>query len=75
MIEIPKVMCFFVDMSCSVVRPKCLDHLEEGLLPQKWMGKKIAPIHQEAGCDVDYEWQVPGVEWWLKKVLGCEKGG
>ena len=21
----------------------------------------------EAGCDVDYEWQVPGVEWWLKK--------
>ena len=57
----------FADMSCSVVRPYCLDHLEDGLLPQKWMGQKIAPIYQEAGCDVDYEWQVPGVEWWLKK--------
>ena len=57
----------FADMSCSVVRPHCLDHLEDGLLPQKWMGLKIAPIFQEAGCDVDYEWQVPGVEWWLKK--------
>jgi hypothetical protein len=58
---------FYADMGCSVVRPKCLEKLEEGLLPQKWMGKKIAPIFQEAGCDIDYEWQVPIVEWWLKK--------
>ena len=50
----------------------CLDHLEEGLLPQKWMGQKIAPIHQEAGCDVDYEWQVPGVEWWLNEFWDVE---
>ena len=57
----------FADMSCSVVRPYCLENLEKGLLPQKWMGQKIAPIFQEAGCDVDYEWQVPGVEWWIKK--------
>ena len=63
----------FADMSCSVVRPHCLDHLEEGLLPQKWMGQKIAPIHQEAGCDVDYEWQVPGVEWWLKKYWDVKR--
>ena len=63
----------FADMSCSVVRPHCLDHLEEGLLPQKWMGQKIAPIHQEAGCDVDYEWQVPVVEWWLKKYWDVER--
>jgi len=58
---------FYADMGCSVVRPKCLEKLEEGLLPQKWMGKRIAPIFQEAGCDIDYEWQVPIVEWWLKK--------
>ena len=63
----------FADMSCSVVRPHCLDHLEEGLLPQKWMGQKIAPIYQEAGCDVDYEWQVPGVEWWLKKYWDVKR--
>jgi CMP-N-acetylneuraminic acid synthetase len=58
---------FFADMGCSIVRPHCLENLDDGLLPQKWMGQKIAPIHQIAGCDVDYEWQIPVVEWWLKK--------
>lgn len=33
----------FADMSVSVVRPKCLENLAEGLLPQKWMGQRIAP--------------------------------
>jgi CMP-N-acetylneuraminic acid synthetase len=58
---------FFADMSVSVVRPKCLENLKNGLLPQKWMGKKIAPIKSYGGCDVDYEWQLPLVEHWLKK--------
>ena len=44
-----------------------IEVLETGMLPQKWRGNKIAPIYQEAGCDIDYEWQVPMVEWWLKK--------
>lgn len=57
----------FADMGCSVVRSKNLINLDQGLLPQKWMGQKILPIYQEAGCDVDYEWQIPVVEWWLKK--------
>ena len=57
----------YADMSVSVVRPHCLENLEEGLLPQKWMGKKIAPIPSWGGCDIDYEWQVPMVEFWLRK--------
>ncbi|MDF3820142.1 cytidylyltransferase [Leptospira sp. 96542] len=57
----------FADMGVSIVRPKNLVNLEDGLLPQKWMGQKILPLYQEAGCDVDYEWQIPVVEWWLKK--------
>lgn len=64
----------FADMGCSVVRPENLENLESGLLPQKWMGKKILPVYQEAGCDVDYEWQVPMVEWWLKKNLSSQLG-
>lgn len=60
----------FADMGLSVVRPGCLEHLDEGMLPQKWMGQKILPLRQEAGCDVDYEWQIPVVEWWLKKYGG-----
>lgn len=58
---------YFADMGVSVVRPRCLEHLEEGLLPQRWMGRHIAPIYSWGGCDVDYEWQIPGVEYWLLK--------
>jgi hypothetical protein len=57
----------FADMGVSVVRPKCLENMSDGLLPQKWMGQNIAPIPNWGGCDVDYEWQVPMVEFWLRK--------
>jgi hypothetical protein len=57
---------WFADMSVSIVRPRCLEHLDAGLLPQKWMGQKIYPLKQWGGCDVDYEWQIPQVEFWLK---------
>lgn len=58
---------YFADMSVSVVRPACMENMKDGLLPQKWMGQRIASIPNEGGCDVDYEWQVPGVEHWLRK--------
>jgi hypothetical protein len=57
---------WFADMSLSIVRPHCLENLDAGLLPQKWMGQKIYPLKQWGGCDVDYEWQIPQVEYWLK---------
>ena len=57
----------FADMSVSIVRPKCLENLNSGLLPQKWMGKKIAPIPNEFGFDIDFEWQVPQLKYWIKK--------
>ena len=58
---------YFADMSASIVRPKCLENLNAGLLPQKWMGKKIASIPSWGGLDIDYEWQFPMVEFWLRK--------
>ena len=58
---------WFADMGVSIIRPRCLERLEEGLLPQKWMGQKIYPLKQWGGLDIDYEWQVPQVEFWLKK--------
>ena len=58
---------WFADMGVSIVRPKNLEHLEDGLLPQKWMGQKIYPLKQWGGLDVDYEYQMPQVEFWLKK--------
>jgi hypothetical protein len=66
---------YFADMGLSVVRPRCLDELEAGLLPQKWMGQKIHPIVSWGGCDIDFEWQVPMVEFWLRKHGFSEAAG
>lgn len=57
---------WFADMGVSIVRPRCLENIRAGLLPQKWMGQRIYPLKQWGGCDVDYEWQIPMVEYWLK---------
>ena len=64
---------FFADMSVSVVRPRCLENLKKGLLPQKWMGKKILPIYSNAGLDVDYHWQIPQVKYLLKNKKKWKK--
>ena len=58
---------FFADMSVSIVRPRCLENLDYGVLPQRWMGQRIYPLEQWGGCDVDYDWQVPGVVHWLRE--------
>lgn len=57
---------WFADMSLSIVRPRCLERLDDGLLPQKWMGQRIYPLKQWGGLDVDFEWQIPQVEYWLR---------
>lgn len=31
---------YFADMSCSIIRTRCLENMKTNLLPQKWMGKK-----------------------------------
>ncbi len=58
---------WFADMGLSVVRPRCFDAMQEGLLPQRWMGRRILPIPQWGGLDVDYDWQMPSVEHWLRR--------
>ena len=60
---------YFADMSVSIVRPHCLEKISEGLLPQKWMGKKILPIFSKYALDLDYDWQLPQVKYWIKKNL------
>lgn len=58
---------YYADMGASIVRPHCLEQLHAGVLPQRWMGRKILPIPQWGGLDVDYPWQVPLVEYWLRE--------
>jgi len=58
---------YFADVCLSIVRPHCLDNIENGILPQKWMGRNIYPIRQWGGLDIDFEWQIPQAEYWLRK--------
>lgn len=59
--------CFFADFGVQVVRPECLANMEDGALPFKWLGKKQASIKKDFGFDLDAEWQVPVLEYWLIK--------
>lgn len=64
---------WFADMGVSIVRPRNLEHLEDGLLPQKWMGQKIYPLKNVGGLDVDYDYQMPQAEFWLKRENSAEQ--
>jgi hypothetical protein len=35
--------------------------------PFKWIGSRVHPLVQWGGLDVDYEWQLPMVEFWLRQ--------
>jgi hypothetical protein len=59
---------WFADVAMSVIRPRNLRDLENGILPQKWMGRKILPIYNEGGLDVDYEWQIGQAQWWIENL-------
>jgi hypothetical protein len=65
---------WFADMGVSIIRPRNLEQLEEGLLPQKWMGQRIYPLKQWGGLDIDYEWQIPQAGFWLGKHGYREEG-
>lgn len=58
---------YFVDCSVFVLRPRCFDY-SRGEIPFRWIGRNVHPLHQEGGCDVDFEWQFPVVEYFLRRV-------
>lgn len=58
---------YYADMSHSVCRSRCIENIENGLLPQKWMGNKILPVLNEDGCDIDENWQLDMSIRWLKR--------
>ena len=64
---------YFADMSHSVSRATTLDIIEEGLLPQRWMGQKILPVYNSFGCDIDEPWQIDASVQWLVERGFTEK--
>ena len=54
------------DCSAAIVRPHCLGNIEQGLPPQRWLGNNIIGYRQEIpALDIDYEWQLGQIEYWL----------
>ena len=65
---------YFADMSHSVSRARALDAIEDGLLPQRWMGRNILPVYNTFGCDIDLDWQTTTTLHWLKEKGFSEDG-
>jgi len=58
--------CYYADCSMFMVRSKCLVR-GYGDPPFQWMGKNVKTIQQWGGLDIDFAWQVPIVEYWLRE--------
>ena len=58
---------FFADLAVQILRPICFENIDEGVPPLKWMGKKTHGLEVDFGFDLDEEWQIPVIEYWLSK--------
>ena len=58
---------WFPDWGAAIVRPRVLDALTPNSPPLAYLGRDILPLKQAGGGPVDRQWQVPKMEYWLKK--------
>ena len=59
---------FFCNHSFTLSNKKVFDNPKKNSMPFQWMGKNKFFIEQKYCVgDIDFEWQIPVVEWWLKK--------
>ncbi len=58
---------WFPDWGAVVVRPRVIDALRADSPPLAYLGKSVKPLKQVGGGPVDRAWQVPKMEYWLKK--------
>ena len=62
------VDAYFCTHSFTISKAKVLRDMKKNSYPFKWMGKKIKYFKQDYCIgDVDFEWQLPVLKWWLKK--------
>jgi D-3-phosphoglycerate dehydrogenase len=60
---------YFINNCVRVLRrPHILQPSASSRLPYPWMGERTSPIMHQGGYDVDYDWQIHGVERWLRQV-------
>lgn len=58
---------WFPDWGAAILRPRVLETMNADSPDLSWLGDKILPLKQAGGGPVDYQWQVPKMEYWLKK--------
>lgn len=58
---------WFPDWGAVVVRPRVLDALTPDSSPLAFLGARVLPLKQAGGGPIDHLWQVPKLEYWLKK--------
>ncbi len=58
---------WFPDWGAAILRPRVLETMNADSPDLAWLGEKILPLKQAGGGPVDYQWQVPKMEYWLKK--------
>ena len=59
---------YFINSCLRVIRRNALFATAgSSRLPYPWMGERTAPIVHQGGYDVDYDWQIPGTERWLRQ--------
>lgn len=63
----PRGEALYPDWSLQVLRPRCLESASVGRPPFPWLGAKVLPVKQWGAGPIDYQWQIPSLEYWLKK--------
>ena len=59
---------FFCTNAFSICTKESLVNMAKNPWPFKWMGKNVKYVIQEHSVgDIDFEWQLPTVEWWIRK--------
>lgn len=62
----PHCEIYYPDWGAQILRPKHLAaEADDRAFP--WLGKRVLPLKQWGGGAVDYSWQIPSLEYWLKK--------
>jgi len=61
-----RAIAWYPTWGVTVLRPEILDSIS-GDEAWPWLGRKILPIKTWGPGLIDYHWQLPGLEHWLKK--------
>lgn len=58
---------WFPDWGAFIARPRMLAAVTPTSAPLSYLGKSILPLKQAGGGPIDRQWQVPKLEYWLKR--------